>query len=102
MSVIEHASFTFGVKEVSRSLTHQLVRHRIAYYTQQSQRYVELNNPDYVIPNSIRETKTPLKNYQKHMEATWKLYNSLIDKGIPQRMLDSFYLMLQQLQSPLQ
>ncbi len=53
MSVIEHASFTFGVKEVSRSLTHQLVRHRIASYTQQSQRYVELNNPDYVIANSI-------------------------------------------------
>ncbi|MCJ7562528.1 MAG: FAD-dependent thymidylate synthase, partial [Thermoplasmata archaeon] len=40
LSVVEHAYFTFSVEGVSRSLTHQLVRHRIASYSQQSQRYV--------------------------------------------------------------
>ena len=43
MSPIEHVSFTFAVEGVSRSLTHQLVRHRIASYSQQSQRYVKLD-----------------------------------------------------------
>ena len=52
-SVIEHAVFTFSIEGVSRSLTHQLVRHRIASYSQQSQRYVSLNTPDYVVPEEI-------------------------------------------------
>ena len=45
-SVIEHASYTFSLEGVSRSLTHQLVRHRIASFSQQSQRYVSLLEPD--------------------------------------------------------
>ena len=53
-SVIEHAYFTFGISGVSRALTHQLVRHRIASYSQQSQRYVE-SEMEYVIPPSIKE-----------------------------------------------
>ena len=52
-SIIEHASFTFAISDVSRSLTHQLVRHRIASYSQQSQRYVNLTEPSYVIPPTI-------------------------------------------------
>ena len=49
-SVIEHASFTFSISGVSRALTHQLVRHRMASYSQQSQRYVKSGKPDYVTP----------------------------------------------------
>ena len=49
-SPIEHVSFTFGVEGVSRTLTHQLVRHRIASYSQQSQRYVKLDQFEYIIP----------------------------------------------------
>ena len=52
-SVIEHASFTFSVEGVSRVLTHQLVRHRIASFSQQSQRYVSLNEPTYVVPITV-------------------------------------------------
>ena len=54
-SPFEHVTFTFGIEGVSRSLTHQLVRHRIASYSQQSQRYVDGENFDYVIPPSIEE-----------------------------------------------
>lgn len=54
-SVIEHASFTFAVSGVSRALTHQLVRHRVASYSQQSQRYVKMDDLDYIIPKSVTD-----------------------------------------------
>ena len=54
-SVIEHTSFTFAISDVSRSLTHQLVRHRIASYAQQSQRYVNLKEPNFVTPPKIEK-----------------------------------------------
>ena len=54
MSVIEHANFTFGVEGISRALTHQLVRHRIASYSQQSQRYVDKSNFSFIMPPSIK------------------------------------------------
>ena len=50
-SVLEHASFTFRIEGISRSCSHQLVRHRMASYSQQSQRYVKYDDPiDWVIP----------------------------------------------------
>ncbi len=52
-SPTEHASFTFAVEGVSRALSHQLVRHRIASYSQQSQRYVREDRFDYVVPPSV-------------------------------------------------
>lgn len=54
LSPLEHVSFTFAVEGVSRAMTHQLVRHRIASYSQQSQRYVKLEEFEYVIPPSMR------------------------------------------------
>lgn len=53
-SVIEHAVFTFNITDVSRVTSHQLVRHRVASYTQQSQRYVKMDVIDTVIPESIK------------------------------------------------
>jgi thymidylate synthase (FAD) len=82
-SVIEHASFTFAISDVSRSLTHQLVRHRIASYSQQSQRYVNLNEPNYVIPPSIGKNKRMKKAYEETMEAIWAHYNKLLKLMIP-------------------
>mgnify|MGYP003411318891 CR=1 FL=1 len=45
LSVLEHASFTFGIEGISRATSHQLVRHRLASYSQQSQRYVAASEP---------------------------------------------------------
>ena len=56
-SVIEHTCFSFAISGVSRSLTHQLVRHRIASYAQQSQRYVDLKESCYVIPPTIQKER---------------------------------------------
>ena len=49
-STLEHVSFTFAVEGVSRVLTHQLVRHRIASYSQQSQRYVKEHDFEFIVP----------------------------------------------------
>jgi len=82
-SIIEHTSFTFAISDVSRSLTHQLVRHRIASYAQQSQRYVNLKKPNYVIPPKINANKIMKKAYQKTMDIIWKQYNTLLEMNIP-------------------
>ena len=81
-SVIEHASFTFSVEDVSRACTHELVRHRIASYSQQSQRAVKLEKK-YVVPPSISKDKGAEKVYADAMDASWKEYADLINRGIP-------------------
>ncbi len=75
-SVIEHAYFTFAISGVSRALTHQLVRHRIASYSQQSQRYVEMNI-EYVTPPSIARNEKIRKKYDEMMKKIWDLYNEM-------------------------
>jgi thymidylate synthase (FAD) len=82
-SVIEHASFTFAISEVSRSLTHQLVRHRIASYSQQSQRYVNLTEPSYVIPPTIARNPKMKHAYEDTMRLIWEQYNKLLEMKIP-------------------
>lgn len=78
-SPIEHVSFTFAAEGVSRSLTHQLVRHRIASYSQQSQRYVRLNQFEYIIPPEIQKDEEARKIYVQAMESSQKTYNKLVD-----------------------
>lgn len=82
-SVIEHASFTFAISDVSRSLTHQLVRHRIASFSQQSQRYVNLIVPHYVIPPTIMKNLKMRKAYEETMKEIWSQYNKLLEMKIP-------------------
>lgn len=76
-SPLEHVSFTFGIEGVSRSLTHQLVRHRIASYSQQSQRYVNLDNFEYVIPPSIKDDEELRKIFERTMDEIAKSYRLL-------------------------
>ena len=87
-SVLEHAVYTFEVKGVSRALTHQLVRHRIASYSQQSQRYVNMGRFGYVVPESIGkltdENKFLLKEYVGLMNRIHETYNMLIENGCPE------------------
>lgn len=78
-SVIEHAVFTFSVEGVSRALTHQLVRHRIASFSQQSQRYVPLKEPTYVIPETIKNDPNALRVYEDLMLEIWDVYEELAE-----------------------
>ena len=57
MSIFEHAVFTFYIEGVSRAMTHQLVRHRLASYSQRSQRYVNHDSFDYIIPPQLQGKK---------------------------------------------
>jgi len=78
-SVLEHAVFTFSVDGVSRALTHQLVRHRIASFSQQSQRYVSLKEPTYVIPETVKADPASLVLYEEMMKKIWDAYAVLAE-----------------------
>ncbi|MBO4569493.1 MAG: FAD-dependent thymidylate synthase [Candidatus Methanomethylophilaceae archaeon] len=83
LSVVEHAVFTFSVEGVSRALTHQLVRHRIASFSQQSQRYVSLKDPTYVVPPTVKGDPEAERRFEETMDAIWKAYRDLEAMGIP-------------------
>ncbi|MCT4618554.1 MAG: FAD-dependent thymidylate synthase [Marinisporobacter sp.] len=78
-SPIEHINFTFAVEGVSRVLTHQLVRHRIASYSQQSQRYVKLDQFEYIVPPSIEAIPKAREKFMQAMEEDQKKYNELVE-----------------------
>ncbi len=78
-SPIEHVSFTFGVEGVSRTLTHQLVRHRIGSYSQQSQRYVKLDQFEYIIPPAISKDEEARRVFVEAMEKDQQYYNRIVD-----------------------
>jgi len=79
-SPLEHVKFTFAVEGVSRALTHQLVRHRIASFSQQSQRYVKEEGFDYIIPPSIEEDEDMKDAFIKTMEGIQASYNLMIKR----------------------
>lgn len=78
-SPIEHVSFTFAIEGVSRSLTHQLVRHRLASYSQQSQRYVKLNQFEYIIPPEIEKNEDAKQIFADTMKKDQESYDKLVD-----------------------
>lgn len=78
-SPIEHVNFTFGIEGVSRSLTHQLVRHRLASYSQKSQRYVREGQFGYIIPPEIEKNEEAKKIYIHAMEEQQRAYDQLVD-----------------------
>jgi len=81
-SILEHASATFRISEVSRALSHQLVRHRLASYSQQSQRYVKEDQFGYTIPESISNNECFKAYFHNHMLETQKLYDHFVVNGI--------------------
>lgn len=81
-SVLEHAYASFRISEVSRAATHQLIRHRICSFIQQSQRYVNEKDFKYVIPDSINENHLLKSKYEKLMEEIRQLYKELLENGI--------------------
>ncbi len=83
-SVTEHATFTFSISGVSRALTHQLVRHRLASYTQQSQRYVKFSKEEiqYVTPPAIAKDAEAKRIYDALMKEVAETYEKLINKKI--------------------
>lgn len=76
-SPIEHVSFTFGIEGISRSCSHQLVRHRIASYSQKSQRYVNEAQFEYVTPEAIEEDPMTEAVYDETMLFIQERYDAI-------------------------
>jgi len=78
-SPIEHASFTFGIEGVSRSLLAQITRHRIASFSVKSQRYVREGSFEYVTPPEIASEPEALALYNELMERDQQVYDKITD-----------------------
>lgn len=79
LSTIEHINFTFEASGVSRALTHQLVRHRIASYSQQSQRYVSMGDVDFIYPYSMKGIEREI--YEEAFQKSIESYKTLQEIG---------------------
>ena len=81
-SVLEHAVFTFRVTCLSRAALDQLTRHRVASFDVQSQRYVKLDDPELVVPESIRNSAFA-EEAEQSMKQVMDLYTRMVEAGIP-------------------
>ena len=82
-STLEHASFTFGIDGISRACSHQLVRHRLASYSQQSQRYVRFSEKSgFIVPPKIAEDPEALMVFEEAMELAQNAYDRLVELGM--------------------
>lgn len=83
LSTFEHASFTFAIEGISRVTSHQLVRHRMASYTQQSQRYVSMKEADYITPATVGAKPEFEARYRDMVRECQRLYLEMLNAGIP-------------------
>ncbi len=82
-STLEHASYTFAVDGISRACSHQLVRHRLASYNQQSQRYVKFKEqPDFVVPHTVADAGLA-DAFDAYVKKAFEGYKELMDAGVP-------------------
>ena len=77
-SILEHSSITFGIEGISRSLSHQLVRHRIGCsFSQKSQRYVNETDFNFIVPNPIKNNPIAYESFLDHMKVSQDAYEKL-------------------------
>jgi len=86
--LLTHLSFTFAVEGISRACSHQLVRHRLASFSQKSQRYVQVKKLEehVVVPKTIEERAPQI--FSGFIEAASGFYRELLDNGVPKEVGD--------------
>jgi thymidylate synthase (FAD) len=84
-STIEHINFTFAISGVTRTLSHQLVRHRAGVaFDQQSQRYLNYKRPSYMVPGSLTDAPDELRDrFVAEMDDSLAFYGEMLEAGIP-------------------
>jgi thymidylate synthase (FAD) len=84
-STIEHIVFTFAISGVTRTLSHQLVRHRAGLaFDQQSQRYVKYKEPSYMLPGSVAEADDDVRQrFEEQLAGSLEVYEDMLEAGIP-------------------
>lgn len=80
-SILEHASATFEISGISRACSHQLVRHRIASYSQESQRYVDMSDPTFIIPPGL--SQEALEGFRSYLDLAVQGYSEMVRLGVP-------------------
>jgi len=81
-SIIEHASVSFEISGISRACSHQLVRHRIASYSQESQRYVDMSEPEWALPPDVLESEAAMEVWDDFAGEVKEAYRALRELGI--------------------
>ncbi len=81
-SLIEHAAATFEIRGISRACSHQLVRHRLASFSQESQRYVSMSEPEWVLPHAIEENPQAKAIWTEFAAEVKATYQALRELGI--------------------
>lgn len=81
-SIIEHAAATFELSGISRACSHQLVRHRLASYSQESQRYVDMAAPEWVLPDAIAHDPEALALWEAFSTQITDTYRALRERGV--------------------
>ena len=81
-SIIEHASATFEISGISRACSHQLVRHRIASYSQESQRYVDMSDPELVVPDAVADNPQARAVWDAFVDQVKETYQELRGLGV--------------------
>lgn len=90
-SILEHSSITFGIEGISRSLSHQLVRHRIGCsFSQKSQRYVNETDFNFIVPNPIKNNPKAYEAFLKYMKTDQDAYEELY-YILLNGLIDDFY-----------
>lgn len=82
-SPLEHASFTFWIEDISRATSHQLVRHRVASFSQRSQRYTSQFGNEFLVPESILVNPDMKREFNTQIDDLWNLYTKMLNNGIP-------------------
>jgi thymidylate synthase (FAD) len=82
-SLLDHVVYMFEVEDVSRVTTHQLVRHRMASYDQESQRFSAATKESSVTPKSIRSNEAASKAYDQGLKAVYEAYEKMVSAGVP-------------------
>lgn len=81
-SIVEHASVTFEIEGISRACSHQLVRHRMASYSQESQRYVDMSEPEFVVPPSVLGNPEAMLVWDEFIGQVAETYHRLRELGV--------------------
>jgi thymidylate synthase (FAD) len=82
-ALLDHVIYMFEIEDCSRVTTHQLVRHRMASYDQESQRFSAAIREGFVTPPSVQRNESALKAYDEALRAVYSAYESMVAAGVP-------------------
>lgn len=81
--LMDHVVYMFEIEDCSRVTTHQLVRHRIASYDQESQRFSAATKEGVVTPPSISTNETAARAYEEALKSVYSAYEKMVAAGVP-------------------